>query len=41
MPVTVDLDMGEEHKGVIEVEVREENMDNEFLKTEEDVILTD
>ena len=38
----VDLDMGEELEGVInEVEVRKENVDNEFLNTDEDIILTD
>ena len=31
----VDLDMDEDREGIIEGEVREENVDNEFLKTEE------
>ena len=35
----VDLDMGEERECVIKVEVREENVNNKFLKTEEDITL--
>ena len=38
MPVNLKC---EKREGVMEVKVREENMDNEFLNMEEDVILMD